>query len=223
MIARPASDLRSSGSTERISRQVAVTLMVMTLSNTFASTWPIGEIVPRMPALATKYVELPPPVVDGGAQAIDGGHVGEVERHECRLAFAGPGALGLDLIIEVFKTADRARDRDDMRAGRRHLQRDLVADAARRAGDEGSAVGEVGNCHKIHLCRPSSALRDQARSMKCFKLAREIYDPPAASSDKVRTLSCPSKSSRRVGYWAVKQASQNCGWSLSRAVSPTAR
>ena len=57
--ARPASERRSSGSTERISRQVPVTLTVITLSKVFASTWPIGEMTPSTPALATRMSSLP--------------------------------------------------------------------------------------------------------------------------------------------------------------------
>jgi hypothetical protein len=53
-IARPASDWRSSGSIERISRQLAVTLTAITRSNTPGSMWPIGDSVPRMPALPSR-------------------------------------------------------------------------------------------------------------------------------------------------------------------------
>ena len=50
-IARPASERRSSGSSERIRRQFAVTLTAMTWSNTLGSMCPIGDRMPRMPAL----------------------------------------------------------------------------------------------------------------------------------------------------------------------------
>ena len=53
--------------------------------------------------------------------------------------------------------------------------------------------------------------------------ARSPYCPPLASSDRLRTLSAPSMSVRRVGYSVEKQASQNCGCSGLRPGSPTAR
>ena len=100
--------------------------------------------------IGDEYVELAPALVDGAAQPVDAGHVGEVERHQRRLALAGPGALGLDLVVELLQPADRARHRDDMRAGRRHVPGDEIADAARSAGDQRDAAGEVGS-HRIFL------------------------------------------------------------------------
>ena len=88
--ARPASDSRSSGSTERISRQVAVTLTAITLSKTLASTWPIGEMTPSIAGIGDQDVELAPALVDRAAEPVDAGHVGEVERHQRRLAAGRP-------------------------------------------------------------------------------------------------------------------------------------
>ena len=81
---------RSSGSTERISRQVAVTLTVITFSKTLASIWPIGEITPRIAGIGHQHVELAPALVDGAAQPVDAGHVGQVERHQRGAAAARP-------------------------------------------------------------------------------------------------------------------------------------
>ena len=120
-MARPASEKRSSGSTERISRHVPVTLTAMTLSNTLASTWPIGAMTPSTRGIGDQDVELSPALVDRAAEPVDAGHVGEVERHQRRLALAGPGALGLDLVVEFFQPADGARHRDHMRAGGRQV------------------------------------------------------------------------------------------------------
>ena len=65
-------------------------------------------------------VELAPALVDRAAQPVDAGHVGEVERHQRRLALAVRRAR-LDLVVELFQPADGARHRDHMRAGRGQL------------------------------------------------------------------------------------------------------
>ncbi len=49
-----------------------------------------------------------------------------------------------DLVVEFLEPADRARDRDDVRAGRAERQRDGAADAARGAGDDGDAAPQGG-------------------------------------------------------------------------------
>ena len=56
--ARPASDMRSSGSSARINRQFAVTLIAITSSQVLGSIWPSGERRPRMPALPTRMSSL---------------------------------------------------------------------------------------------------------------------------------------------------------------------
>jgi len=64
----------------------------------------------------------------------DAGRILEIERHQCRCA-----ALGLDGVVQLFKPAYGARDRDHMRAGIRERQRRRPADAARCAGDQRDA------------------------------------------------------------------------------------
>ena len=61
----------------------------------------------------------------------------QVERHERRRA-----AGGADRIVELFEPAHGARDRHDVGAGLRELQRQRGTDAARGAGDERDAAGE---------------------------------------------------------------------------------
>ena len=51
-------------------------------------------------------------------------------------------AGGADRVVELFQPADRARDRDHVRAGLRELECGRHADPARSAGDERDAVGE---------------------------------------------------------------------------------
>ena len=52
----------------------------------------------------------------------------------------------LDLVVELFQPALRARRRNDMRAGLRQRECRGKTDAARGAGDESDAVSE-GLCH----------------------------------------------------------------------------
>ena len=57
-MARPASERRSSGSSVRISRQLAVRLISSTSFQASAVTWPSGDSGPRMPALPTRMSSL---------------------------------------------------------------------------------------------------------------------------------------------------------------------
>ena len=82
-------------------------------------------------------VELLPALEDRRAEAVDAFEVLEVERHQ-----RGGAAGRLDLVVEFLKTADRARNGDDMRAGRGEALGGVVADAARGAGDDGDAAFE---------------------------------------------------------------------------------
>ena len=76
--------------------------------------------------------------MDRPAETVDAGHVGKVERHECRLS-----AGLLHFVVELLQTADCAGDGNDVRAGRRQFPGNKIADAARSAGDEGDAAGKV--------------------------------------------------------------------------------
>src|SRR3990167_5353260 len=58
-MARPASEARSSGSSERISRQLAVTFTAMIRSKSLGSMWPIGDSAPRTPALPSSTSSRP--------------------------------------------------------------------------------------------------------------------------------------------------------------------
>ena len=49
----------------------------------------------------------------------------------------------LDLVVELFEPADGAGHGDHMRAAPAGLERRLIADAARCAGDEDDLAGEV--------------------------------------------------------------------------------
>ena len=166
MMARPASDCRSSGSSERISRQLAVTLTAITFSKTFGSRWAIGEMTPSIAGIGEEHVELAPALVNRAAQPVDAGAVLEVERHQRRRRRAA-----LICVVELLEPADGARDRDDMRAGRGKRRRRRTADAARCAGDDGDAAGKRG--------RLATSLGS-------------AMAPPSASSDSVRTSSPPS-------------------------------
>src|SRR4029450_9113363 len=71
------------------------------------------------------------------AEPGDAVKVGEVERHQGRAA-----AVLSDLVVELFETALRSRNRHHMRAGLGERARGRVADAARCAGHKGDAGGE---------------------------------------------------------------------------------
>ena len=109
--ARPASERRSSGSSERISRQLAVTLTAITSSQTFGSRWASGVIAPSSPALPRSMSSLPQRENIAAPEPVDGGKILEVERHQRRRA-----ALRPDLVVELLERADRPCHRDDVRS-----------------------------------------------------------------------------------------------------------
>lgn len=117
-----------------------------------------------------QHVELAPALVDRAAEPVDAGHVGEVERHQRRLS-----ARRADFVVQLLEPADRARRGDDVRAGRRQFPGQEVADAARRAGDEGDAtrkierIGQCGGHGWLLLCR--SCVRAAGRADFCAGLA----------------------------------------------------
>ena len=121
-------------------RQLAVTLMAIALSHTFGSRWPSGVTTPSTPALPNSDVELAPALVDHAAEAVDAGEILEVERDQRRSA-----ALGADGVVELLQPAGRARHRHNVRAGFGERQRRRVANAARRAGDDGDASFQTGH------------------------------------------------------------------------------
>jgi hypothetical protein len=140
--ALPWSDFCSKGSTERISRHVAVTLTVITFSKVLASTWPIGEIVPSTPALATRMSSLPqrskiaPPSASMAPMSA-----------RSKGTKRGAAADGLDGIVEIFKAADGAGAGHHMRAGLGQFERREIADAARSAGDDSDATCKIDAHH----------------------------------------------------------------------------
>ena len=133
--ARPASEARSSGSSERISRQLAVTLMSSSSWKCFGLEMRERRQRAEHAGIAEKGVEPAPAFEDREAEPIERGEILEVERHErC-------GAAGLlDFVVDFFQRADRARHEDHMRAGRRQRQSRRASNAARSAGDERNAV-----------------------------------------------------------------------------------
>ena len=97
------------------------------------------------PGIADEHVEPPETFVQGRAEPVNAGVVLEVERHERRRS-----AQRLDRVVEFFKPADRARERDDMGARFRQRECGGVADAARGAGDERDPIGK-GRRHRCSL------------------------------------------------------------------------
>ena len=87
--------------------------------------------------IADQPVELAPALEDRRAQPVDAVAVAQIERHERRFA-----AGRLDVVVEFFETAHRARDGDDMRAAAARFERGLIADAAARPGDEDDLARE---------------------------------------------------------------------------------
>src|SRR5262245_35730678 len=111
---------------------------------------------PKNAGIADQHVEPSETLVQREAEPVDALVVLEVEGYE-----GGRAAQGLDRVVELLESADRARERDDMGAGLRQRERGGVADAARGAGDERDTVGE-GKRHRYSLVtlaslRPSSA------------------------------------------------------------------
>ena len=51
----------------------------------------------------------------------------------------------LIVVVEFFEPADGARDGDDMRAAPRRFERRLIANAARRPGDEDDLAVQIGH------------------------------------------------------------------------------
>ena len=64
--------------------------------------------------------------------------VGDVHRHDVRIA-----ALGLDLGAQALQPLDATAGERDARAGLGKDARELRAEAARRAGDEGDAARKI--------------------------------------------------------------------------------
>lgn len=88
--------------------------------------------------IADQDVELLPPLVDRGPEAVDRLVVGEIDRHKRRLA-----AGGTDLVIELLEPADGAGDGDHMRAFGRKGPGGEIADAPRGTGDNGDTAFET--------------------------------------------------------------------------------
>ncbi len=91
---------------------------------------------PEHAGVADECVELAPALEERGAEPVERVEIGEVAGNERRFA-----AQRANLVVEFFKRALGARERDDMRAASGELQRQRAADAARRAGDESDAGG----------------------------------------------------------------------------------
>ena len=87
--------------------------------------------------IADQHVEAAIALVEREREPGDAVGILHIERHQ-----RGGAAGGLDLVVELFQAADRARHRHDMGAGCGEFERERRADAARGAGDERDAVGE---------------------------------------------------------------------------------
>ena len=140
--ARPASDWRSNGSSERISRQLAVMLMSSSSLKHF------GVQMRQRRQRAQRCRHCPesspasPALEDRGAQPVDGGEILEVERHQ-----GGGAARLLDGVVGFFQPAHGAGDADHMRPGLAQRDGGGAADAARGAGDQRDAALESGLGH----------------------------------------------------------------------------
>ena len=106
-------------------------------------------MTPSIAGIGDENVELAPALVDRAAEPVDARHVGEVERHQRRLP---PAALISS--SSSSSPPDGARDGDHMRARRREMLGGEIADAARGAGDERDAAGEVGEGGHAKAHRP---------------------------------------------------------------------
>ena len=113
---------------QRINCQLAVTLTAIRLSQSFGSTWAERRERTENASIADQHIEPLVAFVEGQCEPRDAVAVFDVERHQC-----GRAAGCLDLVVEFFEPADRARDRHHMRARLRQLKRSRGADAARGA------------------------------------------------------------------------------------------
>ena len=134
--ARPASEARSSGSSERISRQLAVTLTAKISSHWLRFDVAERRHRPEGAGVADENVELAPALVRiARAEPVERIEILDVARHQGRLA-----AVRADCIVEIFERALGAGQRDDVGAGPGELKGDGAADAARGARHEGDAA-----------------------------------------------------------------------------------
>ena len=107
--------------------------------------------------IADEDVEAAVALVECGTQAVDLIEILEIERHEgCR------AACGLDRVVHLLETADRAGDEDDVGALRGEALGDRGTQAARGAGDERDTPSE---------CRHAQTI--SARSESCG-----VFSPP---------------------------------------------
>src|SRR5262249_15374694 len=97
--------------------------------------------------IADEDIDLAMALMQGRAKPCEAVAVGHAQRHQRRRAAVLP-----DLIVELFKPALCARDRDDVRAGLRQCARSGIADAARGAGDDSNARGEIRGHQLFHVC-----------------------------------------------------------------------
>ena len=135
--ARPASERFSSGSSVRISRQLADRLMSITCVPGI-----LRHVVQRRQrtedaGVADEDVELAPALEQRRPELIDLVALAEIELQQRRLA-----AARADLVVELLERADGARGDDDVGAVLGEGERDGPADAARGAGDEREPVFE---------------------------------------------------------------------------------
>ncbi len=108
---RPASERRSSGSSVRISRQLAVTLMAKHAFPMLRRDVGERRQAPENGGVADQHVEPAEALIERRSERIDGLAVGEVERNERRLAARGP-----DRVVDLFKRFAVARKQQHMRA-----------------------------------------------------------------------------------------------------------
>ncbi len=101
-MARPAGERRSSGSSARTRRQLAVRLTSITSCQTLGSKWPIGDSVPSTPAAPTSTSSRPKRAPKRRAQLLDLVEVAQIDRDERRGA-----ARRADGIVGLFEPALR--------------------------------------------------------------------------------------------------------------------
>ena len=160
---RPAAEARSSGSSERMSRQLAVRLTATISSHALTSTWCSGVIGPRIPALPSRTSSRPQrrkiasPSRSSAAKSL--------RSQGTRVSGdSPPGVERRRLVVELLERALGARERDDMGAGGGERQRRGAADAARGAGHQRDSPGRARNfAHFWHPYPKKSATAERRR------------------------------------------------------------
>ena len=116
----------------------------------------------------------------GHVVVVDARGLSEVERKNRGLRMS----RGDDLVVERLELAHDAAVQDDGRAPRRTRERDRLPEAARRAGDQNGATGEVGSDDGFGMGKRHGG-RDDSRTARTRR--RRPFAKPASGRYNFRS------------------------------------